>query len=149
MSRDPYIPTVGSLPAACSEADALEWVGHQRQRHAEGTGFSFAIAEASTDRAIGNIGLWARELSEGRATIGYGVSPLHRRRGVAATALAALTEFAWTVPEVHRIELYIEPWNTASLRVAERSGYQCEGLLRSHQEIAGSRCNMYLYAQVR
>jgi RimJ/RimL family protein N-acetyltransferase len=48
--------------------------------------------------------------------------------------LQALTAFAWTISELHRIELYIEPWNTGSIRVAESAGYRDDGLLRSHQQ---------------
>jgi GNAT superfamily N-acetyltransferase len=72
--------------------------------------------------------------------------PSARGRGLAA---AALTAFAWSIPALHRIELYIEPWNTGSIRTAERAGYQREGLLRSHQEIGGRRRDMLLYAVIR
>ena len=64
-------------------------------------------------------------------------------------ALVALTAFAWSVPEVHRIELYIEPWNEASVKTAEFAGYQREGLLRRHQVIDGKRVDMLLYAVTR
>lgn len=57
--------------------------------------------------------------------------------------------FAWTLPPVHRIEAYIEPWNVASIRTAERAGFTYEGLLRSHQEVGGQRVDMQLYAVVR
>ena len=70
--------------------------------------------------------------------------PVAGDRGVAAQALQALTAFAWTIPAIHRVELYIEPWNVASLRTAARAGYQREGLLRSHQEIGGRRVDMVL-----
>jgi hypothetical protein len=56
---------------------------------------------------------------------------------------------AQTIPDLHRIELYIEPWNTSSIRVAEAAGCQREGLLRSHQEIGGTRRDMLLYAMTR
>jgi [ribosomal protein S5]-alanine N-acetyltransferase len=46
------------LPANASREQASDWVDRQRGRWAEGAGFSFAIAEASTDRAVGGIGLW-------------------------------------------------------------------------------------------
>ncbi len=74
-----------------------------------------------------------------------------RERGhsIASDALCALTTFAWTIPHLHRLELYIETWNAASIRTAERAGYEREGLLRSHQEIAGQRCDMFLYAAIR
>ena len=146
LATDPYVPLVGSLPANASEQQALEWIARQRGRLAEGAGFSFAIAEADTDRAVGAIGLWLRSLAQGRASAGYSVAPSARGRGIAAAALTALTSFAWSIDDLHRVELYIEPWNTASVRTAERAGYQREGLLRSHQEIGGRRRDMLLYA---
>ncbi len=98
---------------------------------------------------MGTIGLWIRELDAGRAQIGYGVAPSERGHSIASDALCALTCFAWTIPSLHRLELYIEPWNGASIRTAERAGYEREGLLRSHQEISGERCDMFLYAATR
>ena len=148
-STDPYIPLIGTLPPNASQQEAQDWVDRQRGRLAEGLGFSFAIAEADTDRAVGGIGLWLVGLRQGRATVGYSIIPSARGRGLAAAALIAVTEFAWTIPALHRIELYIEPWNEGSVRTAERAGYQREGLLRSHQEIGGRRRDMLLYATVR
>jgi RimJ/RimL family protein N-acetyltransferase len=98
---------------------------------------------------VGAAGLWTRGLQHGRATAGYTIAPRDRGSGFAAQALTALTAFAWTFPEAHRVELYIEPWNVASIRTAEASGYEREGLLRSHQEIGGRRVDMLLYAVVR
>jgi [ribosomal protein S5]-alanine N-acetyltransferase len=148
-STDPYIPLIGTLPANASEQEARDWVDRQRGRLAEGLGFSFAVAAADTDRAVGAIGLWLAGLRQGRATVGYSIIPSARGRGLAAAALIAVTEFAWTIPALHRIELHIEPWNEGSVRTAERAGYEREGLLQSHQEIGGRRRDMLLYATVR
>jgi ribosomal-protein-alanine N-acetyltransferase len=148
-STDPYIPLIGTLPANASEQEAQDWVDRQRGRLAEGLGFSFAVAEADTDRAVGAIGLWLAGLRQGRATVGYSIIPSARGRGLAAAALIAVTEFAWTIPALHRIELHIEPWNEGSIRTAERAGYEREGLMRSHQEIGDRRRDMLLYATVR
>jgi RimJ/RimL family protein N-acetyltransferase len=63
-----------------------------------GFGLSFAIADAESDNAVGAIGLWLQNLSAGRATAGYSVAPAHRGRGIATSALKALTTFAWTIP---------------------------------------------------
>ncbi|GAA2801232.1 hypothetical protein GCM10010470_40360 [Saccharopolyspora taberi] len=68
---------------------------------------------------------------------------------MASAALKAMTSFAWSIAELHRIELYVEPRNRASCRVAETAGYEREGLLRSHQEIGGIRRDMLLYAAIR
>ncbi|MEU4674233.1 GNAT family protein [Amycolatopsis sp. NPDC023774] len=77
------------------------------------------------------------------------MAPAHRGKGFARQALTALTRFAWSIPDLHRIELYIEPWNVASVRTAEAAGYQREGLLRSHQEISGRRVDMLLYSAIK
>ncbi len=149
MSTDPYVPLISSLPADASQQEAHAYIDRQRGRLAEGTGFSFAIAEAGADHALGSIGLWLAQLAQGRATAGYFVTPSARGRGIAAAALTALTTFAWTVPGLHRIELHIEPWNTGSIKTAEQAGYQREGLMRGHQEIGGQRRDMLLYAILR
>jgi ribosomal-protein-alanine N-acetyltransferase len=149
LGEDPYIPLIGSLPAHPTAQQALAWIRRQRDQLAERQRFSFAIADAESDNAVGAIGLGLRDLSAGRATAGYAVSPLHRGRGIATNALTALTAFAWTVPGLYRVELYIEPWNISSIHVAEAAGYQREGLLRCHQEIGGARRDMLLYATTR
>lgn len=149
MGADPYIPLIGSLPAHPTTQQALEWIQRQHDRLQEGAGLSFAIADAESDEALGTIGLWLRNLSAGRATVGYSVGPAHRGRGVASSALRALVTFVWTIPTLHRVELYIEPWNVGSIRVAEAAGCRREGLLRSHQEIGGARRDMLLYATTR
>jgi RimJ/RimL family protein N-acetyltransferase len=149
LGEDPYIPLIGGLPAHPTAQQALEWIRRQLGQLAEARRFSFVIADAESDIAVGTIGLGLRDLSAGRAAGGYAVSPLHRGRGFATSALKALTSFAWTVPGLYRVELYIEPWNHRSIHVAEAAGYQREGLLRSHQEIGGTRRDMLLYATTR
>lgn len=149
LGGDSYVPLTTSLAAHPTGQQAADWIQRQRGRHADGTGFSFAIADVSDGRAVGHIGLWLTRLPQGLASVGYAVSPLHRGRGVASDALTAVTAFGWTIPALHRIELYIEPWNTASVRVAEAAGYRREGLLRSRMEIGGTRRDMLLYAAIR
>lgn len=148
LGDDPYVPLIGSLPAHPSAHEAREWVRRQQGRLAEGVGLSFAIADVDTDEAVGAIGLWLQNLAAGRATVGYSVAASRRGRGIATSALTALTAFAWTIPALHRIELHIEPWNTGSIKVAENAGYQREGLLRSHQEIGSHRRDMLLHAAI-
>jgi ribosomal-protein-alanine N-acetyltransferase len=148
LATDPYVPLIGSLPAAADTAAAVAWIERQHARLAEDVGFSFCIADEQ-DRPLGFAGLWTRGLTGGRATAGYAVRPSARGRGVATRALEALTAFGWTLPDLHRIELYVEPDNLASRRTAERAGYLHEGVLRQHQEIGGRRRDMCLYAALR
>ena len=149
LTRDPCAALIAKLSEHATETEALEYVHRQRGRLAEGVGFSFVIADAATDDALGGIALWLRNINEGRASLGYLVAPRSRGRQVAASALTAVTEFAWSLPELHRIEALIEPDNPASLRTAEKAGYTREGVLRSYAEFGGTRRDMAIYARLR
>lgn len=152
LASDPYVSQVSSVVENSDDADATAWLTRQRQRLEDGVGYSFCIArrnETGDDIALGQAGLWLKDRNHGRATAGYLVAPAARGAGVAGAALRALTGFAWTLPDLHRVELHIELWNTASLRTAAAAGYQREGLLRSHQVIGGVRVDMELWAAIR
>jgi RimJ/RimL family protein N-acetyltransferase len=96
LAADPCIPLIGTVPASFTEAEGLAYLERQQQRLADGTGWSFAIAELDTDRGVGGAALWRHE--GGPATAGYAVAPASRGRGYAKAALEALTGFAWTSP---------------------------------------------------
>ncbi len=149
LSTDPYVPMTGTLPANATMEEAVSWVRRQRSRHAEGAGFSFTITDAATGAPVGHCGLWLRQLAEGRASAGYSIVPSARGRGLASDALRALTAFGWTVPGLTRIVLYIEPWNVASIRTAQRAGYASDGLLPDHEVGDGVRREVLRYVATR
>ncbi|WGP09803.1 GNAT family protein [Streptomyces sp. SH5] len=47
---------------------------------------------------------------------------------------------------VPRLRLSIEPWNTASARIAEDIGFRREGLRRGRQQVGDERRDMAMYA---
>lgn len=149
VAGDPLIPLITTVPSSGSPTDVQAYLERQHDRLPAGQGYSFAIADAATDEAVGQIGLWTSEIAAGRATTGYWIGGAHRRRGHAGAALAALTDWAFSLPEVERLQLHVEPWNEASWRAAERCGYQREGLLRSWQRVGAERRDMYVYSRVR
>src|SRR5712691_9667359 len=87
------------------------YIERQHERLAYGTGYSFAIADAATDVAVGQIGPWSRNLGEGRASTGYWVASQFRQRRYATAALDAVSRWGLSLDGVHRVELYVEPWN--------------------------------------
>lgn len=147
-SADPYIPVITTVPAVFSEDEGRRFIERQWDRAEQGLGYSFAIADAGTDRACGQAGLWLRDISRGRAEVGYWVVGSGRGRGAAALAAHALATWAHRDLQIPRVELYVEPWNAASIRSAERAGFQREGLLRSWLELGGERKDMFIYAKL-
>lgn len=145
-ASDPYIPLITTVPAPCSEDEALAFIERQDERARQGIGYPFAIAEAATDAAIGFVGLWLRDAERGRAALGYWIVASARGRGTATRALSTVSRWALTELRIPRLELYVEPWNAASIRTAERAGFKREGLMRSWQQIGAQRRDMYMYS---
>jgi [ribosomal protein S5]-alanine N-acetyltransferase len=148
VTSDPLIPLITTIPTTDSRAEVQAYLERQHGRLAEGSGYSFAIADPSTDEAVGSIGLWTRDIASGRASTGYWIGSPFRRRGYARDALRELTAWALSLPEVERLELYVEPWNEGSWRTAEAVGFQREGLLRAWQRVGDERKDMYVYSVV-
>lgn len=99
-------------------------------RTAPNPGVRWAIEAKASGRLIGTCGLfgWKREWC--RCSTVYELANDSRGSGFMLEALSAA--FAWGFSEMrlNRIEAQIHPSNAPSLRLAERLGFQREGLLR-------------------
>ena len=147
-SLDALIPLITSVPATAGQTEALAFIERQHQRLRSGAGWSFAIADASTTTAVGQIGLWPGQSNRRTGnpnTIGYWIGPAYRKQGYAGAALGLLTEWGLTVAQLPQIDLYIEPWNEGSWRTAERAGYRRDALLPSWQKVGAHWRDMYRY----
>jgi ribosomal-protein-alanine N-acetyltransferase len=145
-STDPLIPLITTVPTTPDGTDAQAYIARQNTRLPSGVGYAYAIARASDDMAVGYIGLSFRD--QGRASIGYWIGPDHRGHGHAALALRGLSDWALTELSILRLELYVEPWNEASIRTAEAAGFEREGLLRSWQAVGDARRDMWMYSRI-
>ncbi|MFI6034684.1 GNAT family N-acetyltransferase [Streptomyces sp. NPDC051315] len=113
-------------------ADAERWVREQRRGWRTGERLAFAVLE---DRPGGGEGRLAGHVvlktPHGPSPeVGYWTAAHARGRGVASRALGALTEWAFTAfPGLTRLALLHQVDNTASCRVAEKTGYGLDGVL--------------------
>ena len=89
----------------------------------------FAIADASTGYVVRSIDMHINRMQTGH--VGYWVASHARCRGVAPDALRALSRWAFESLGLGRVELVTDPENIASQRVAEKAGFQREGVLRA------------------
>ena len=82
--------------------------------------------------------------------LGYMVGPRARRRRVATRAVEILTRWAFEDLGIARMEIFVDPRNAPSVRVAEAAGYTREGLLRSYRPSRnGGRLDLAIYARLR
>lgn len=78
--------------------------------------------------------------------VGYWVKREARGRGVATRALRLLSRWAFDELGARRVQLIAQPENLASQRVAEKAGFQREGLLRAYAELKGRRPDFHMYS---
>jgi ribosomal-protein-alanine N-acetyltransferase len=146
-ATDSYIPTITSVPPVYSDDSGRAFIERQHRLALDGHGYPFVIADASNPHhGWGALGLWLREIENGRASIGYWVVPSARGRHVAGLALRAVVTYAFEELAIPRLQLFIEPWNAASQRTAEYGGFTQEALLHGWERIAGTQHDAYCYA---
>jgi RimJ/RimL family protein N-acetyltransferase len=146
-AEDPYIPSITSVPPAHSDDSGRAFIERQHRLAFDGHGYPFVISDASNPhQGLGALGLWLREIENGRASIGYWVAPSARGRHAAGLALRAVVAYAFEVLAIPRLQLFIEPWNAASQRTAEYAGFAQEALLHGWERIGGTQYDAYCYA---
>lgn len=148
VAQDDFIPTITTVPDVYSADEALAFLDRQNFRLSSGEGWSLAIVDVTNDQALGQIGLWISHLRKGRAEIGYWVAPSGRNRGAAAAGVGLLSDWAFAHLDVDRLSLFIEPWNVASQKTAERAGYEREVLLKNWERVAGVSKDMWAYVRL-
>ena len=136
--QDPEIPRWTSVPSPYSEEDARAFLAGQSDGHL------FAVVDAGTDELLGSLGF--ELVGDARGHFGYWLKKEARGRGVAARALRLLARWAAAECGLARLQLVVEPGNVASIAVAERAGFEREGLLRSYLTIKGRRRDVYMYS---
>ena len=144
--QDPEIVRYTTIPSPYELHHAREWQLRSEAVRTAGTDIGALIVDADSDGLLGSVGMHGLDPATGRAAAGYWVAAHARRQGVATRGVRLLCTFAFGELGVERIELWIEPQNEPSRRVAERVGFHSEGLLRSFMPVQGIRRDMLIYS---
>ena len=133
---DPLTRRYTSVPAPYTLEDARMFIGAGRSA----TTLPLAVVAAgATGEVLGAVGLHAVDHERERAEIGYWTAPWARRRGVATRALALLSAWALDREGIERLELFAEPTNLVSQRVALACGFARGDLVRGGIALRGRR----------
>jgi [ribosomal protein S5]-alanine N-acetyltransferase len=123
---------------------AGEHVARVQRDWRESTEVWFAICDAGGDEYRGEIAI--RPEAYSRAIVEYWLAPEGRGGGRATRALRLASSWALREGGIARLQLWTEPENLASQGVADRGGYQREGILRKYDEIGGRRVDSVLFS---
>ena len=133
---------------ADSLAEAREWIAGWQSGWAAESGAHWAVVEEGSDLLLGRAALKHLKFSDGTADVAYWTVPAARGRGVAPRAVNAMASWAFEAG-FHRLDLEHAVANTASCRVAEKTGFAAEGVRRSAWLLADGRCDVHAHARLR
>ena len=142
ICQDAEIPRWTTVPTPYSEENAREFVSKMTAPDLENT-LGLAIISQPVEVA-GSLAMWI--VMPGVVEFGYWVSHHARGRGYAPRALLLLAGWAVNTMEVRRLQLETIPGNSASERVAEKTGFSREGILRSYADQRGDARDVTMWS---
>ena len=141
---DPAIPRWTNVPPDYGRREGRSFLGQTEAQRLAGRALTLAIG----DPLEGAVGLTDVDWRERRAEVGYWVAASRRGRGMASLAVRLLSDWALSQAGLERLDLYANPANKASQRVAEKAGYTREGLLRELRYRQGERETLYVFSRL-
>lgn len=133
-------PTLASAEARCKTAE---------DKFLLRTELPYLAFETGSGRLVGSIGLYRTDWSLPKSEVGFWIRSSETCKGYASEGVAALTTWALEDLGAKRVELVADEQNLGSRTVAERCGFQLEGVLRNVQEAPdGSLRNSCIYARL-
>ena len=148
MFSDPRVTRYWSFPAWTDPAQAQAWLA-ERIGWGPPSVFGWAMADRHTDAFIGTTALFSLSGPLHRAELGYSLLPSRQGEGLASEAVRRALDFGFDTLGLERIEADVDPRNEASCRLAERLGFQREGLLRNRWRVGGEFADSILYGLLR
>ncbi len=132
-------PTLEESEGFCRQAQA-KWIAREM--------LDFCFFDQTDGRLVGKGGLHTIDWSIPKFEIGYWIRASRPGCGLATEATKALVDLAQSLGG-HRVEITCNAANTASRRVAKKSGFSLEGVLRSHRRATdGKLADTCMYARV-
>lgn len=115
----PWMPWVAGEPLSVDQRRAM-LAGWEREWSQGGDAVLGILADGCV---AGSCGLH-RRIGPGGVEIGYWVHPAFTRRGLATTAARLLTEAAFSLPAIDRVEIHHDRANAASAGIPRKLGFE-------------------------
>ncbi len=129
-------PTPDSVAAGLALIVATPW-----ERRAE-----FAVVHEGI--VVGRVRLDVDQENQ-VAELGYGVARERWGRGLASEAARAMVDYGFEAFGLAKVWARVDPRNLSSVRVLEKIGMVCEGVLRSHVMRRGERTDRAYFGLLR
>jgi RimJ/RimL family protein N-acetyltransferase len=143
----PWMPWARLLPTP-EQAEVI--IRKSRLEFLERKDLRLLLLHKTSGEIVGSSGLHRIDWQTRKFEIGYWVRSSYSRQGYITEAVHAITNYAIQELQANRIEIRCDTRNTPSARVAERSGFTLEGILRSDKcDVDGKLRDTMIFAKVR
>lgn len=126
--------------------DEREFLRGLKKRIAKGTEYSFAVVV--NGEHVGGAGINMREAFPYRCEIGYFIARKYWGKGIATKVVGLIEEFIAENLDVVRVTINMAKENVSSRKVAIKSGYKNEGLMKKYLKIGDKYHDCHLYAKI-
>lgn len=116
----PEVTRFLTWPTHSSIADARSFLAYADQAWLRGEEFSFGLRLNTNNRLIG---AFAVRNDDGRMEVGYALAPAFWSQGLATEACTGMVNYLRKLPDVYRIQSFVDEENVASARVLLKSGF--------------------------
>ena len=131
------------------EKEAEEWCRKSAANFLTREQFHFLVFDAKSNSHVGTIGLFKFNWDIPSCEIGYWLQTSRTGQGYMCEAVDAVTKLAQETLKAARVQILMDEQNTRSWRVAERCGFQLEGLLRNDSRTTdGKLRNTRVYSKI-
>lgn len=133
------------FPYPYLRSDAMRWVQHASHNLSE-TVFAIVV----NNNAVGSIGLVPKDdVYRKSMEIGYWLGEEFWGHGIITEAVGAITQYAFERFDIVRVYADVFAWNTASMRVLEKNGYECEARLKKAVFKDGKISDALIYSKIK
>jgi ribosomal-protein-alanine N-acetyltransferase len=127
--------------------DEKNWIKSNARKRKENIEWNYAILLAG--EIVGGIGIKINQHRNYIGEIGYFVGEDYWGQGIATQAVKLAEKICFKELKLSRLEILMRPENKASEKVARKSGYKKEGLLKKQvKDRIGKLRDVYIYAKV-
>jgi [ribosomal protein S5]-alanine N-acetyltransferase len=100
--------------------------------------FFFLVVPKGSDVPAGECGFHTWNRTHNRAEVFYMLNnDADKRKGYMTEALQAVLDFGFSQLGLHRVEAFVAPGNTPSVKLLSRYGFTKEGTAREHYNVNG------------
>ncbi len=120
----------------------ISWLKKRNENYA----YTWVIELESQKKVVGTISIVGMDYSRRIATVGYTLNRDYQHQGLATEALKGVIRYLFEELFVERVQAKVIPQNEASIKLLERVGMKCEGLLRRGAYCKTACVDVYVYA---